>query len=324
LIIVIVWLMVTISLNVHEAVDQDAKWAGILILILALGAVSIKLSAVPILAISMLYYLFAQRFSLRKVYMAALPTVLFIAILMWINTITSGCLLFPVPYFCLDLPWSVGSALASAVSDSITLWARWGGVPPLDADNFNWIWSKWVYKEKTFFRFLIVNIICILWLYFKRNRIRKDLLIYPSLVALAGITFSIITSPSLRFVQGYLVVIPALTGMFLLQESHRINHALTIFLHKLKAPLLFMLITAYIVFTPALNIPNLRNHFILPSGLPSGNVQSAQVNNLKYYYPTDSDQCWAAKLPCVPTRIDKNISLRDEKAGLNAGFYKIP
>ena len=320
LIVVVVWLMITVTLNAPTTMRDRTTWPGAVVLILALGAVSIKLSVVPLLGVATLYYIFARGFSLRKVCVAAALAIPFIVTLMSVTTITSGCPLFPAPYFCTDLLWSVGNTSATAVSKTIVDWARWSGPTPADANSVNWLWLSWISKEKKVAEILAVNILCLAWLYFKRDKIGKELLLYTLLTALTGVIFTMVKGPTLRFGLGFLVVIPAFTVALFLLESSRVTSRLTFYLTKFKAPLLFLL-TAYITVTLIKNTEYLRNYFLLPGEMKNGEVLYAQINNFKYSYPEKGDQCWAAKLPCAPGRIG-GIDLRDKKVGLAAGFVK--
>ncbi|MDD2914281.1 MAG: hypothetical protein PHP70_03090 [Gallionella sp.] len=353
LVLILAWLIITISINGRGKIDNGARCPEMVVLILALGAVSIKLSSLPLLGIAVVYYIFARGFSSDKALAALAFSITFMTILMATSTITSGCPLYPAPYFCTDLPWSLGSENAKNMSKTILEFARWTGPTPADATNFNWIWrdppNNNIFNDKSLMKWLfLTNILCGCWLYFKRLQVGKEICLYILFIAFAGITFTIIKAPHLRFGLAYFLVIPALACASFLLELSLSKHRVTVCSSKFKAVLIVIgacfavtpIITTYkkIQFHEESTVAVLK---VLKTVLsdpgwwilwpdkplsPTG-LAIAQSNNFKYVYPNnpiDQSLCWGAPIPCAPTVIGNSVWLRDEKAGFGKGFVKNP
>lgn len=208
LIVVVAWLITALSIN-SEATTGGTRQPGLAILILASGAVSIKFGSMPLLGIAAIYYVLTKGLNFRKIWIALAIIAPFAAIHMLVSTITSGCPLYPTPYFCTSLPWSLGSENAREVSSTIYEFTKWVGPTPPDATRFNWLWHKPpndnnLYNDKPLMLgLLIANILCGAWLYLKRKKINHDALCYTALISLSGIAFTIFIVPHLRFGLGF-------------------------------------------------------------------------------------------------------------------------
>jgi hypothetical protein len=343
LVLVVTWLIVIISINHHWTNKSSANSAGMVVLMLAAGTISIKLSLAPLLAVAIIYYLFAEGPSLSKVLVAVAIITPFLAILMSVSTVTSGCPLYPAPYLCTNLPWSLGSENARNMSSVILDFAKWVGPAPPDATGFDWVWrdppNSNVFNDKPLMKWLLLaNVLCPAWLYLRRGQIGKRLLLFASLVAYAGIIFTLMKAPNLRFGLSYFLIIPALTCVSLLQGESGHKHGYTI--QRQKHRMLLLLAALFAVVPLFETYKNLfwkgyqadtilviliqfadqwelwPAHPILPRELIS-----ARTNDVEYSYAADS-LCWGAQVPCATARIGGDVWLRDEGAGLSGGFVK--
>lgn len=99
--------------------------------LLAAGAMAIKLSAAVLLPIAVLFYALEQRrLRLGSLITASLVGIILILPVLSFGLIASGCPLYPSPTLCQDLPWSVGREEAKMISGIIHIWPRWGGAAP--------------------------------------------------------------------------------------------------------------------------------------------------------------------------------------------------
>lgn len=346
MVLVVTWLVIAISLSNRLENNGSPRWAWVVVLILASGAVSFKLSSIPLLAVVMFYYLFAQGFSLHKIYMATAIITSFAAILICVSTVTSGCPLYPAPYFCTDLPWSLGSENARAISSSIFEFAKWVGPAPSDATSLNWIWrtptNVNIFNDKPLMKWLLlVNILCAVWLYLRRDQVGKKVVMYVALSALAGIFFILVKAPHLRFGLSFFLIIPALACASFLPLIQKCV------INKVGYNKLCLLLATYFMFASIaphyidkflrldsrvdINwsyVYNATQMFIfLPRPmLPIGLVHTwltAQGNNFQYIYAEDG-LCWGAEIPCASGKIGVDVWLRDEKTGFGKGFAHAP
>jgi len=352
LVLITAWLVINISSNnsAPSAASANARWGDAAVLILAAGAVSFKLGALPLLGAAMFYFLFAQGLSLRKSGYAVAVVAPFALTHLWVSVITSGCAVYPAPYMCTDLPWSMGSEDARSISAYIFEYLKWGGQPaPADASGFNWLWHKPLGKEDAFadkplmFWLLLVNLPGIPLLYFSRNTIGKKTTLYMLLIAISGIVFTLVKLPHLRFGLGFFLLIPALScAALILTLSQRRNEYVR-YLHKLRMALL--LIALYLAFAPIVTtyktsqfswgaadvvmkeiVTNASWLAIWPvKNINPVALQAIQGNDFVYYRPVKKNRrltlCWGATLPCANKPLN-NVWLRNEKAGFSEGFVK--
>jgi hypothetical protein len=342
LIIVTAWLVVVLSISNYQTIESVTLRPGLAVLLLASFAVSIKFGSMPLLGIASIYYVFANGFDLRKIWIALAIITPFVAIHMLVSTMTSGCALYPMPYFCTSLPWSLGSENARAVSSTITEFAKWIGPAPSDATRFNWLWREPpninMYNDKPLMLgLLIANILCGILLYFKRKNIGKDAVFYIALIAIAGIAFAVFIVPNLRFCLGFFLVLPSLTGAIILTELACSNFKKTL------CPEIFMALSIFITASfsvyPIITeyLPDIKTvkmmakltdeWMLLPwPPIDAPHLERVEGNNFVYYIPSNTGQtpglCWDAPLPCAPAYLRK-VWLRDESAGLKSGFVNV-
>ena len=341
LIMATAWLIIVLSLHNHATQDSTGQHrTGLSVLILACGVVSIKIGAVPLLGVAVIYYAFAQGFSWRKAGIAVAITALFAAIHMLVSTVTSGCPLYPAPYFCSDLPWSLGADNAKQLSEETANYAKWVGTAPSDANGFNWLWhpspNNNLYNDKPLmFGLLIANILCGAGIYLKRKTIIKDTVFYTALIAISGIAFTLAILPHLRFGLGFFLVIPSLTGAFLLLKATQPSSHFAFVSKKVMVP--SILIAAGFSVAPIVKvelsnvasikriIPGVGYWGLFPMPPMQGvnkDLKLVRGNNFLYFVPSNA-LCWRASILCAPRYLD-NVWLRDESKGFKSGFIKKP
>lgn len=177
--------------------------------IISAGAVTIKLSAIPLLLISSLFYILGRRLIIPRLFICGLIIFLLMLPMLGFGTITSGCPLYPSSFMCMDLPWSVGAKNAKDMSKIILDWARWNGFPPANANSWNWFFH-WIKVERAAAFLLICSLLSSLAISKLFNKIRVRNKNYILALGLLGISFMIYRAPSLRFGLGYFCLLPAL------------------------------------------------------------------------------------------------------------------
>jgi hypothetical protein len=178
-------------------------------LILSVGAVTIKLSTIPLLLVSSLFYILGRRLCILRIFICGAIILLLMLPMLGFGLITSGCPLYPSSFMCTDLPWSVGAKNAKIMSKIILDWARWNGFPPANANSWNWF-AHWIKVERAAAFLLICSILSSLGINKSLNRIQVRSKNYIVALGLFGMSFMIYRAPSLRFGLGYFCLLPAL------------------------------------------------------------------------------------------------------------------
>jgi len=329
----------------------------ILPLLLATGAVTIKLSAIPLLAITFVFYLFGSAFTkvIKKLCAALLLTVAILTPLATAGLVTSGCAFYPVPYFCAELPWSLGSAQAAAESEIVREWARWNGPPPDRATALNWI-VPWLQADKVFAMLILLTILAaflvVLLRWGGRWRGRDG---YITAIAILGTAFMLGNAPTWRFGLGYLFLLPALLAAMLLSEhSFRMpgwcGKTRTLVAAALLGMLILYFIPDFIVLRNSQNMiakeaqsegkeANLYSLFnlLLPpvnwdmeyyKDRETGEIWTApvvlkeeQAGDFVYYRSVGGEMCWDAPLPCTIEKLE-DVRLRSPVRGIAGGFVR--
>ena len=144
---VVAWTIIVIS-SKRIATDSYSNIDATLIpLILSAGAATIKLSALPLLFISSLFWLFQKQLNARRIFVGSTIIVLLISPMWFHGIITSGCPLYPSSLMCFDLPWSVGEESAKTISQITQRVNQWSNQIPSQANSGNWLWH-WFKTER--------------------------------------------------------------------------------------------------------------------------------------------------------------------------------
>jgi hypothetical protein len=362
LVLVTAWSMLIISdsePNMPQHYDKVLN-VGIVPLLLAAGAVSIKLSAVPLLAVAGCYYLFKGTFKPGKLIISSSLLIFFLAPLAAAGFITSGCAFYPLPTFCADVPWSLGVNQAAAESKLIRDWARWGGRPTPDgATSWNWI-VPWFTEEKICSLLLALSALaCLVMLirYARKKAVYGNL--YVAALSLLGIAFMFYAAPTWRFGLGYLVMLPALAAAnhaaWLRQQFRRLRGIAAITNWGWVGTITALAIATHVYIVPRPTFRPLEEvvvnrsiagddhphfNFLLPpriwniqfianaAGKKTPSFEDAiirdKVGDFVYYrpdHPETFELCGDSTLPCAIGTLH-NLRLRDPRRGIAGGFVR--
>jgi len=175
--------------------------------ILAAGAVTIKLSALPLLLAAGFFYLSVSWSIQRFLVFASIAGGLILPMLA-ASVLTTGCPLYPSPALCLDLPWSVGAESAESMTTVIRDWNRWSGFPPENPTFAAWF-TRWTNMERNAVFLIGCSLASALLLFISPNRSLATERNYALAIAFSGIALMMNSAPSLRFGMGYLCILPA-------------------------------------------------------------------------------------------------------------------
>ncbi|HEX8118711.1 MAG TPA: hypothetical protein VF521_15655, partial [Pyrinomonadaceae bacterium] len=122
--------------------------ARLLPVLLAAGAVGVKLNGLPLLFVALVYYVRGAGLSPRGLLTAGALVALLLLPTFAYGLVASGCPLFPSKLLCVEAPWSVGAGKAERLSRAVRDWARWDGRTPPRANSWNWV-VPWLTKGLT-------------------------------------------------------------------------------------------------------------------------------------------------------------------------------
>ncbi len=206
------WCILAIaSANSEPSAPKSGINPALVPLILAAGAVTIKLSALPLLGVAIAFYLthldrdHKQQDLLAGGLAVALPLLALLAQ----GIATTGCLLYPAIPACLPLPWSLGNQNAIAIAQIIKDWGRWSGPTPAGQDPNQWL-GHWLLYEGEAAILLACSAIALLWLLRRPVKIPGQYWIMA--IAVLGILMVMLGGPSLRYGLGYFCLLPALVA----------------------------------------------------------------------------------------------------------------
>ena len=313
----------------HFERTELSHWdASLIPLLLALGTVSIKLSALPLLPIAFLFYWQRQFLSFRRLLIGSAVSLLLLSPLMSVSIMTSGCPLYPSSALCINVPWRVSTEVASRAIEIIRIWDHnFGDVPPGANRLFLqfWEWLKFAQFNVVMLLLLLLSVLVVVPTFKTANN--QGIYGIPWLFGCSfiGMIFIMVRAPMIRFGLGYFVMVPAVAtavlGTAYLAKSHwqlpQYFSRKTIYNYLSKSVFVgFGLIVALIFLQP-----DIQSRLLLPPAMPTNQVESKQSYDVKFVTPVsdDSIKCWAAPIPCTPYG-NLSIRLRNPAQGLKAGF----
>ena len=355
LVVVVAWLMLVIAGGQGQGRCLTGEGTVRLVpLLLAVGAVSIKLSALPLLVVAGCFSLFGGPPTLRKSLMVGGAAGLGLLPTAAAGIVVAGCAFYPATLLCFDMPWSLGAATAAREASLISDFARWGMLAPEGSSPFGWL-ASWWRSEWSAASLLLLSALAGLMLVVSRNR-SSTAERWVLVLGITGVIYMLAAAPTWRFGLGYLVLLPALLVAYVaeaqparLRTTKHVDNiavlgvlsALFIVLHVHAVPRPSYRLLDEVVATGVIESGD-HPHFnaLLPPRIwnirydvdrvtgrtiagPNEIVLDA-VGDFVYFRTVDSeksDLCWDAPLPCAWQRLE-NVRLRRQEAGIVAGFER--
>lgn len=134
-----------VTLSEEERAGAGARLLPVLV---AAGAVGVKLSGLSLLVVASVYYARGAGLSTRRLLAAGAAVALMLLPTVAYGVVVSGCPLFPSKLLCVETPWSVGADKAELLARVVRDWARWDGRTPHWANGWNWV-VHWLTKGFT-------------------------------------------------------------------------------------------------------------------------------------------------------------------------------
>jgi len=344
---VISWLMLVITNQDFLVADSSPRFLDVraIPLLLAVGAVTLKLTGLPLILISLIFYSISpsrkahlsdsksggKSFHFYRFLLASGGVFLLFIPLFIHGVIASGCPLYPSSFLCFDLPWSVTGEAAQSTANSTHGWTTWYGPPPDELSPIQqWMWAFWQWlnsSKKSWLMALLtlLSVGCSVYLWVgRKTKVLGDR--WLILTFGIGTIFFFSTSPFFRFSLSYFLILPAFTIACILSRvlsglSPLPGQPLTSHFLQTKSPLTWAAIALLMVISLRSSIPN---RFILPPPMKQVEVIKKQVNNVEYFSPQQpGDLCWSTTIPCGFS-VSEDVVLRDAQKGIQAGFIWEP
>ena len=277
------------------------------IFLLSIFALTIKLSAAPLLGFALLVlieYIIKKRWQ-RALLLSALGI---LVLTPWIirSVILSGYLVFPVSQIDLfSVDWKIPSDQVEAFRNAITGFAR---LPGKDWESsLNMTIQQWVplwFGEQTLnqqFFFLIAMFSPLIFPVIRHR--------YPSItsggytsayfVLYAGALFWFFSAPDLRFGYGFLAAICVLIlSPLFVDLIAKTDKSL-----KLIPYLLFLFLILYqgYAYWRSFDLPTFRQRLLLPADYLSSRAQACEISNGTVFCRLENGQCNYDVFPCIAT-----------------------
>ena len=327
--VVVAWLILTVN-PAKSAQSQTLIGADLLPLVISVGAVSIKLTALPLLPVAAGFYLF-KSFTWQRIAWCGLVVSFLLLPLITSGIVISGCPLYPSTFACLDLPWTYSATVTNELAAATHGWGNWFGQPPAGAHRSLWLLQQWLMSNQS--SKLVALLICfstgsVIYLLRcpqgYRDRYR---LFWLFALAIAGTIFMMLKAPLFRFGMGYVLLLPILSaatfcyGWAQQELGSQVIHRSALVFKKLTLPLLFL--GAFgVIFLSGQSYQTIGDRLFLAPSLPTPPLRVQAKNEITYFISQDKrGQCWSAALPCVMEGRPA-IKLRDPTLGLKGGFIK--
>lgn len=190
--------------------------SGVIPLIFAAGAFSIKASALPLLAVATAFYLLLRKISLGRAMRVVAIVLIILLPFFAVQTVTSGCLLYPSSWLCLDLPWVVGADKIKAVSEQIVKAAQWDTITPPGGASWRWL-LQWPRREVFQAALILLGLLSFALSFKKLRGGALRWAKWPVGVGISGFLYTLILGPTWRYSLGYLSII---AGLFISLNCH--------------------------------------------------------------------------------------------------------
>ncbi|PSB56209.1 LIC_10190 family membrane protein [Chamaesiphon polymorphus] len=331
LVAIVTWAMLTIE--TAPGSDRLTPARQLVPLVIAVGAVSIKLTTLPLLLVTGLWFIFRAGFNrniFQRMGIAAVVSLLLVPFLLS-SIVTSGCPIYPSSAFCLNVPWAVGADRSTA--NATHHWVTWYGKPPAGIAPWLWAFKQWFATttgNKITVLMSLISAGCAIYALKTRSCQR-----YLGSIGIfvVGISFFLMTSPLNRFMLPYFLIVPALAvaiyyGSDVATESLmpplQASNSIVILPQKLPIHLPKLVVILPLIVAAISTVHRVQTDYsllILPPARDLNVTIERQVNDVTYFFPLGSSpRCWTNELPCAyhPTK----VRLRDPDRGIKAGFIR--
>ncbi|MGB3295621.1 MAG: hypothetical protein WBB01_21770 [Phormidesmis sp.] len=337
--VAVAWSMLVVSRS-KIASTEGVMSADLIPLVLSVGAVSIKLTALPLLAITAGFYLFngtGPKINLRNYLKRSVIASLVILLLLWpflaSEVVVSGCPLYPSTVACLDLPWTPSAAATQDLAEDTHGWGRWFDQAPNGVNRSLWLLYQWILRgpSNKLIAVLIFASICSAVYLLRSLRMNKQpvgqlySLFWLTALAIVGTAFMMLKAPIFRFGMSYALLLPVLSisVLFNAWTQQRSGYLMPKYLMQPLRKSEYSLLFVGALWAIALSshaYSDMGDRLLIAPPLPPVALKVQESNQITYFVSQDRrNRCWAADLPCVIT-VRSDVELRNPSAGIKGGF----
>jgi hypothetical protein len=293
-----------ILLPVYLALTQQAKDDKLLIIFLCFFAITVKLSALPVIFLAF-YFLFPLT-SVRSI-VFVLMAVLVSGPFLTRNIVTSGHLLFPAPFpDIIHTDWKYATENLRPINQYIRSYAithdkmvrpRKMAAIPLTG----WLGQWWAQLYLTDKLLIVIELLCVVMLAvnYKRFMSSKAVKKICILLTMGGLVFWFVTAPDPRFGIGFLLLFPAL-----ILPAYIGDHSLRKYPGKNILLGFCVLVSTAFIFYSAYRVKYYFNvhELIAPDGITAA-TPSVYYKEIKINIPlTGNDTQHRAMVSSIPAR----------------------
>ena len=271
---------------------------------------------------------------------------LFLFLFLWIirNILTSGCMIYPIPFTCLSFSWTNFNGVSNIYDVSVgsEAWAKdWinqnENILPYKEylKNFYWL-GFWLDNHfKIIVKIIVPYLLSILIFAFSLKIMKKKIINFNSLntkkyfiiltVLLIGIVIWFLKAPIFRYGYSYIISFIALSCALIISSNYQ-NIAI---INQKKISTTIILISVLVLSLKQFNRiykeinTNYVNkpwpkYFSYSEQNNKIDLEKILINNEFFYYVPKSNYCFYSKSPCTTAEVDKNL-----KKKLNSYKYRI-
>lgn len=330
-----------------ETSGADMRRLGVTCAVMvAVFAVSIKISSAPLLVLSSLAAIYGIAGSSRTLFRLGGVAVVGLTPSLALGVLASGCLAYPLAVSCIALPWTPNLDDIALFATTIMSAAKGGGLA-LPAETPFWeVIRAWSFRDSSGALIVFTGLICSLLIVWRmlaervwRND-RKSFPIWAAILAIFGVAYVTVTAPTGRFMGGYAAVSVGI-AIFILPSVRRRVESL---IRNGLLPTLFLICLLGIHQTGPSAVtrsgiaeginsgifPDSGHGWFLPAKLIPFDVHRPDQRLLSSTRPISEKfkdvrqsygrgECWATPPPCASGGyISERLQYRDAGAGIQS------
>ncbi len=301
------WSVFYFFINKKLVENEPDKTRLFLIILFSSFALTIKLSVFPVFLFALAAFIMLIKITKIKlaVITVAVPLLLFFCMITR-NIITSGYIVFPSTTIdAANVDWKYDKELTQLEKNYITAYARTRvdytkdkveAVMNMKITEWLPVWWKQMAIADKFIVGLIAIAVIIFLFRLKEIFTNRWVIIFPVLVAVAGLAFWFTQAPDPRF--GFGFIIPFIGLAFIpLQKINIANKMPTRKIYNLVIAMFCLSIIIYAVYWITKN--DSKNIALLPKGLKSIPYKTVKINEISFNIPENETACSGTPVPCV-------------------------
>ncbi len=304
------WLVIILFMEAVERNSQSDDIHYIIAMMMAAVAVTVKLSAAPLIILLIFQAIFLLK-SKKYAVLIKLGIILIILVLPWLirNIILSGYPLFPqtsLDFFNFD--WKIPSKEGKSIEDYVVAWSRIRNTMPEDtlALPFNVWFGIWL-QSRTIFQkiYLVVLLIQLIFIFLAIILPTKIFSAYKSLfkkqwfiliATLLGVLYWFLKAPNFRYGTGFFF------GLLFTCFSFIIIVLINIIKRKSFATIAAVALIGIFVFITynSIDINSISDRIIRPADYPIYPSEPCYMGKALMFCSQYYMECWYRPFPCVP------------------------